>query len=832
VAAASGAIREFEGALPIRAVERFLTGTLGLGPALSAIFPIVGGLAFAGMLAEVAKKHDPLIAAEKELLEANKALDSSYAELGKRLERLNVEELTSQFGKAAGAKLAAFYSDTNLAEDKARIKDLGRQIDEAQAKLNRGGDASFVPGFFGMWLSQRSEQAARDKIQQLTGQKDFLSAKVPVDERQTSADLARGVKEGAEEAKTKKREANTKLAQDDEEGLNHLKATHELSIGEVIKYWQKRLAVESSNSDRSREITDKLGPLYQESGKAVARVAQHGAELEKQQQAKIDEQKHRMAKYFDDLDAMRDEDDRKSVERATKLADLKTKGDELSTTGAFSLNRLAIQRKAGLSSGEGSTSVAARISEFQQLTAIDQQEAASRISAEQVTIARLKADGLDHVLDVQEHENQIVKIRADAAQKSYEDQTKLMQLVHDEQEKQIEEFRGLIGGLFDAATSHSPNAIPNFVKSQVLNVGKTITENAAQHFLLPAITKLMPTTPGGIMGEILKGTGITKDVKADPLKLSTDLNTTATDRNTAALAALRMQATSRTGGGGGIPSSAGSDAAGDFDPSTGTYSGIGSPPGDLGDGLPYQGSQSTGLAASSLANSGSGFGFNGKTAAAVAGAVGAGFMAAKDFSRGGAKSDIAGVGSVLGGAAGIAALIPGGQVVALGLGIAAAATSLISAVMPDPHVVRENAINKALSQNQYIAPQALNATQDSSGDFTDFDARGNIRTSNFSAIPTVRQGSIWEQTHGLFGGPPTFYNVPGGQTGQFGAPNDGSTAPIINHNYGPGAIQTIDATSFQGLLNKNHMAVGDAASKAMQNGHGGLTTEVQRAANP
>jgi len=53
VAAASGALRELEGHMPIRAAERFLTTTLGLGPALTAAFPLVGAIAMSGMLIEM-----------------------------------------------------------------------------------------------------------------------------------------------------------------------------------------------------------------------------------------------------------------------------------------------------------------------------------------------------------------------------------------------------------------------------------------------------------------------------------------------------------------------------------------------------------------------------------------------------------------------------------------------------------------------------------------------------------------------------------------------------------------------------------------------------------
>jgi hypothetical protein len=50
--AASGAIRVLEGGLNnnIRATERFLTTTLGLGPVLQAAFPLIGAIAFSGLL--------------------------------------------------------------------------------------------------------------------------------------------------------------------------------------------------------------------------------------------------------------------------------------------------------------------------------------------------------------------------------------------------------------------------------------------------------------------------------------------------------------------------------------------------------------------------------------------------------------------------------------------------------------------------------------------------------------------------------------------------------------------------------------------------------------
>lgn len=56
--AASGALRELEGNFThnIRAAERFLTTTLGLGPVLSAAFPVIGAAAFLGILVDIGEE--------------------------------------------------------------------------------------------------------------------------------------------------------------------------------------------------------------------------------------------------------------------------------------------------------------------------------------------------------------------------------------------------------------------------------------------------------------------------------------------------------------------------------------------------------------------------------------------------------------------------------------------------------------------------------------------------------------------------------------------------------------------------------------------------------
>jgi hypothetical protein len=95
IAAASGAIREFEGNLPIRAVERFLTATLGLGPVLAAAFPIVGAIAFVGVVGEGIEK---LYALYKTGAQASKEIDKAFEVVRAKLQLAN-DELDLQNAK-------------------------------------------------------------------------------------------------------------------------------------------------------------------------------------------------------------------------------------------------------------------------------------------------------------------------------------------------------------------------------------------------------------------------------------------------------------------------------------------------------------------------------------------------------------------------------------------------------------------------------------------------------------------------------------------------------------------------------------------------------------
>lgn len=107
VQAVSGALRVMEGNMTnnLRAAERFLANTLKLGPAMQAIFPLVGGLAFLGVIGELGKKVYEFFKTLKEQPEvangAFRKLSDSLAVTDAELKVSNAE-LGNQIAKLSG----------------------------------------------------------------------------------------------------------------------------------------------------------------------------------------------------------------------------------------------------------------------------------------------------------------------------------------------------------------------------------------------------------------------------------------------------------------------------------------------------------------------------------------------------------------------------------------------------------------------------------------------------------------------------------------------------------------------------------------------------------
>jgi hypothetical protein len=187
------------------------------------------------------------------------------------------------------------------------------------------------------------------------------------------------------------------------------------------------------------------------------------------------------------------------------------------------------------------------------------------------------------------------------------------------------------------------------------------------------------------------------------------------------------------------------------------------------------------------------------TAGVVAGGI---FGAYKGFSSGGAKGGLSGTSSILG----TAAMLDPEPISKAILGIGAAVTGVISSLMGDPRAEREKAINKELADNQYLAPEVLNISQDMHGHFTDTDQFGKVRSSPFRSTPQVSEPYLY------FHGSDYVAAVPGNVTAPFTqSPAPAAPAPTIVNNYNApivnGGLSAIDTQSGVDFLSKHTDAI-------------------------
>src|SRR5258708_5323076 len=138
--ASSAAIRELEGNFTnnIRAVERFMATTLQLGPALQKAFPVIGAIAFAGLVVEMGTKVYEFF---KQLQEAPERMAAAFRELNAPLRATNDElrvandRLQNDIARLEGRRqntLKLALDEATLAADK-----LASSLEKDLAALNR-----------------------------------------------------------------------------------------------------------------------------------------------------------------------------------------------------------------------------------------------------------------------------------------------------------------------------------------------------------------------------------------------------------------------------------------------------------------------------------------------------------------------------------------------------------------------------------------------------------------------------------------------------------------------------------------------------------------------
>ncbi len=383
--------------------------------------------------------------------------------------------------------------------------------------------------------------------------------------------------------------------------------------------------------------------------------------------------------------------------------------------------------------------------------------------------------------------------------------------------QQREQFQGFVSGLTGASFGGA-SGIQSFLKGQGQGIVSKMASNATGLLfptgapgILSSITGTAenPTT----IGKLLSGT-ILGPKASDPLKSATDLNTDATNRNTAAIYELgdylgapisSSRVSGTIGGGGGILGSIGKIGGlfgGAGGPLGMIFSGFGKNSGDQmeGDfsGIPTVPGMPAGMEPDLKRPSQKLIGY-------AAAAIGAG-LGAYQISKGGAQNVLGGASGIMGGAASIMALSgmtgPAAPIVA-GIGLALGLTSMI---MGDPKKRRADQEARRLMASQFVGPEAINISSDIGGGYSDSDKYGNIRTSNLSPFPMNEQ-PYFDYRHAT--------TVPGRTTSPYGG------SPITVN------ISAIDAQSFQTLLTNNPDALAAGFQNAVQMGGNGIIPTIR-----
>jgi hypothetical protein len=159
------------------------------------------------------------------------------------------------------------------------------------------------------------------------------------------------------------------------------------------------------------------------------------------------------------------------------------------------------------------------------------------------------------------------------------------------------------------------------------------------------------------------------------------------------------------------------------------------------------------------------------------------------------------------------------------LGSVAAVTGLISSIFGSNKQTRLNDITNDIAKNQFLEPTAMNVIQGMTGAYEDFDARGNLRTSSMSAVPTVAEPYI---TSKVIDGQRRYYDVAGNVVSPYGGGATGSgQAPVAG-----GVTITINALEPQsfaefmsGPVNSN--AVGESLADHLERHDGRAANAIR-----
>jgi hypothetical protein len=251
IQATSGALRTLDGNGGIRAAERFLATTLGLGGVFQAIFPIVGLIALVEIVGKIADKFGNAKEQSQEFSAALKETNQAAQSLVDTLDSINVSKIRDQFGGAAGERAQAAVLEQQSLDRLAEASALRAKIAEAKKVENP------VTELFGKPLDI---EATTEKIKALSLQAQELAERSAEMERH--ANQVTGPQEAAEAARKAAEERKQQIA--DQKKLEEDAARQSRAITQSV-YFARRQAAEEERRTTEENTRDMLSGLREAS---------------------------------------------------------------------------------------------------------------------------------------------------------------------------------------------------------------------------------------------------------------------------------------------------------------------------------------------------------------------------------------------------------------------------------------------------------------------------------------------------------------------------------------------------------------------------------------
>lgn len=870
VQAASAAIRGLDGSMNIRAAERFISTIGGIGPLLRGAFPVFGALALFNVFEQIYDKvdqwYDKYVALKDvnaEIARTARAMADDFERSASAIGRYQIDSLRRQ-GKSTTdleveqalsspvkftepnkekldalrpgqiSALQALFGETTAGDLGTRARAIRDRLHVLGLDLEDIGSGAVGSGpLTGASAEQlTAEQTMLQGLQQLVGERERESSYRVGDIR--GRDAAEAKKKADEEALKRQRE----LAQAEKQAHEYLLSAQAFELTGIEKIdaeYERRLEllgktdkaraeinqahdIEVERHTRNQNLSNaaklsQLGAWWVEHGTQDAETGGFLMDLKSPKSL-------RLSGYTEE----QEKQDRKDIAAGLRVL---MAGDDTDAD--------AVRRSLGFTTrnGDPASNYSARISAAREIFAIETRH-----------------------LDLIDDENRRDEAYANARKKRDEEVYRAAEQYENDlqslKERDLQHYSQMAGSIFDALHSHNMNQWGrDFALDQVRQVFTNITTPVLQNIghVLGGVTG--GWNPGGI----LNGTIFDPANKGVSDAATTAKQTTRTADEVHALRDdIRALAGASGGGAEALPDIFNLPTAGGMDRlnsilfgnggllGTGTVPTLGSGPGigtslfqaGNGSGFTQFASGLTGMGSNPLRAIFGGVSTNGDTDTDLSGAqrvgaavgtgvalAGAGMGVYSGIERGG----VAGYSQAASSALGAAALLDPEPISKAVLGGVAAITGIVGSFFGTGPQQRLKDITNELSSNQYLVPTALNVTQGMNGTYEDFDSRGNLRTSNFSAVPTVAEPYI---TSRVVDGQRTYYDAPGGVQAPYsgGARGTGQT-PVPNAPQTV-IIQAMDSQSFSEYLMNNRHAVGEAVTAHLQGGNGRLADEIER----